>query len=199
MKFKNKILFLAIIIYQGLSGEILIPKYPQVTFETTEGKIVLELDYQRAPITVRNFLELIDEQFYDNTIFHRVISDFMIQGGGFSVGSSIFREDLDKKESNKTIPNESGNGISNLRGTIAMARLPQPHTAGSQFFINVVDNRALNPGPSNWGYAVFGYVIDGMDIVDKISKMPTGSNGQFKSDVPIVPVIMTKVYWKKDF
>ena len=192
MKFKNKLLFLAIIIYQGLSGEILIPKYPQVTFETTEGKIVLELDYQKAPITVRNFLELIDKQFYDNTIFHRVISDFMIQGGGFN-------RDLDKKESSKTIPNESGNGIPNLRGTIAMARLSQPHTAGSQFFINVVDNRALNPSPSNWGYAVFGYVIDGMDIVDKISKIPTGSNGQFKSDVPIVPIIMTKVYWKKDF
>ena len=191
MKFKNKIFFLAIIIYQGLSGEILIPNYPQVTFETTEGKIVLELDYQRAPITVRNFLELINEQFYDNTIFHRVIPDFMIQGGGFN-------RDLDKKESNKTIPNESGNGIPNLRGTIAMARLPQPHTAGSQFFINVVDNRALNPGPSNWGYAVFGYVIDGMNIVDKISKMPTGSSGQFKSDVPIVPVIVTKAYWKKD-
>ena len=191
MKYKKKILFLAIIIYQGLSGEILIPNYPQVTFETTEGKIILELDYQRAPITVRNFLELIDKQFYDNTIFHRVISDFMIQGGAFN-------RDLDKKESNKTIPNESGNGIPNLRGTIAMARLPQPHTAGSQFFINVVDNRALNPGPSNWGYAVFGYVIDGMDIVDKISMMPTGSSGQFKSDVPIVPVIVTKAYWKKD-
>ena len=191
MKFKNKILFLAIIVYQGLSGEILIPNYPQVTFETTEGKIVLELDYQKAPITVRNFLKLIDKQFYNNTIFHRVISDFMIQGGGFN-------RDLDKKESNKTIPNESGNGIPNLRGTIAMARLPQPHTAGSQFFINVVDNRALNPGPSNWGYAVFGYVIDGMNIVDKISKMPTGSSGQFKSDVPIIPVIVTKAYWKKD-
>ncbi len=191
MKFKNKIFFLAIIIYQGLSGEILIPNYPQVTFETTEGKIVLELDYQRAPITVRNFLELINEQFYDNTIFHRVIPDFMIQGGGFN-------RDLDKKESSKTIANESGNGIPNLRGTIAMARLPQPHTAGSQFFINVVDNRALNPGPSNWGYAVFGYVVDGMDIVDKISIMPTGSSGQFKSDVPIIPVIVTKAYWKKD-
>ena len=191
MKFKNKLLFLAIIVYQGLSGEILIPSYPQVTFETTEGKIVLELDYKRAPITVRNFLELIDKQFYDNTIFHRVISDFMIQGGGFN-------RDLDKKESNKTIPNESGNGIPNLRGTIAMARLPQPHTAGSQFFINVVDNRALNPGSSNWGYAVFGYVIDGMNIVDKISKMPTGSSGQFESDVPIVPIIVTKAYWKKD-
>ena len=191
MKFKNKILFLAIIIFQGLPGENLIPNYPQVTFETTEGKIVLELDYQRAPITVRNFLELMDKQFYDNTIFHRVISDFMIQGGGFN-------RDLDKKESSKTIPNESGNGIPNLRGTIAMARLPQPHTAGSQFFINVIDNRTLNPGPSNWGYAVFGYVIDGMNIVDKISKMPTSSSGQFKSDVPIVPVIVTKAYWKKD-
>ena len=190
MKYKKKLLFLAIIIFQGLSGEILIPNYPQVTFETTEGKIVLELDYQRAPITVRNFLELIDEQFYDNTIFHRVIPDFMIQGGGFN-------RDLDKKESNKTIPNESGNGILNLRGTIAMARLPQPHTAGSQFFINVVDNRALNPGSNNWGYAVFGYVIDGMDIVDKISETPTSSSGRFKSDVPIVPIIITKAYLEK--
>ena len=191
MKFKNKILFLAIIIYQGLSGEILVPNYPRIILETTEGTIVLELDNKKAPITVRNFIELIDKKFYDNTIFHRVISDFMIQGGGFN-------RNLDKKESNKTIPNESGNGIPNLRGTIAMARLPQPHTAGSQFFINVVDNRTLNPSPSNWGYAVFGYVIDGMNIVDKISMMPTGSSGQFKSDVPIVPVIMTKAYWKKD-
>ena len=114
----------------------------------------------------------------------------MIQGGGFN-------RDLDKKESNKTIPNESGNGILNLRGTIAMARLPQPHTAGSQFFIYVVDNRALNPGSNNWGYAVFGYVIDGMDIVDKISETPTSSSGRFKSDVPIVPIIITKARLEK--
>ena len=191
MKRKYQLIILAFFFNQGSYAESFLPNYPRIILETTEGTIVLELDNKKAPITVRNFIELIDKKFYDNTIFHRVISDFMIQGGGFN-------RDLDKKESNKTIPNESGNGIPNLRGTIAMARLLQPHTAGSQFFINVVDNRALNPGSSNWGYAVFGYVIDGMNIVDKISKMPTGSSGQFKSDVPIIPVIVTKAYWKKD-
>ena len=191
MKLKYQLIFLILILCGSLQAENAIPDYPKIILETTEGIITLELDPRRAPITVKNFIELINMKFYDCTIFHRVIPDFMIQGGGFN-------RDLEKKESNKTIPNESGNGIPNLRGTISMARLPQPHTAGSQFFINVVDNRALNPGSSNWGYAVFGYVIDGMNIVDKISKMPTGSSGQFKSDVPIVPVIVTRAYWKKD-
>lgn len=170
-----------------VSAQDKVPAHPYIKFETTEGDIVLELDGRRAPITVANFLELVDSGYYDGTIFHRVIPGFMIQGGGHTPGPKL-------KEPTGYIFNESGNGLRNLRGTIAMARETAPHTAKAQFFINVNDNRSLNPEQSHWGFAVFGAVIDGMDIVDKISKVRTGPRGIFASDVPIVPIVIKKAY-----
>jgi len=163
-----------------------VPAHPYVKLETSEGDILLELDGRRAPVTVANFLALVDDGYFDGTIFHRVIPNFMIQGGGYTPGLENIEPDDDP------IFNESGNGLRNMRGTIAMARLPDPHTAKAQFFINVNDNASLNPNPDSWGYAVFGDVIEGMDIVDKISRVRTGPQGQFRQDVPIVPIIINK-------
>jgi len=160
-----------------------VPAHPHVKFETTEGTIVLELDGRRAPVTVGNFLELIDSGYFDGTIFHRVVPDFVIQGGGYTPGLAL-------KEADEHIFNESGNGLKNMRGTIVMARQDEPHTAKAQFFINLKDNGSLDPQPTRWGFAVFGYVIEGMDVVDKISNVPSGPAGRFPSDVPIVPVVI---------
>ncbi len=168
-----------------------VPAHPWVVFETTEGTVVMELDGRRAPLTVRNFLRLVDDGYYDGTIFHRVIKDFMVQGGGYT-------RDLESKEPDGGIPNESGNGLTHLRGTVAMARQDEPHTAMAQFFINLSDNKALNPGPERWGYAVFGYVVEGMDVVDKMTEIPTAPAGPFDKDVPVVPIIIEKAYRKAD-
>ena len=157
-----------------------------IIIETSEGNITLHLDGKRAPITVSNFVDLIKANYFDNSIFHRVIENFMIQGGGFD-------ENMNDLESLNTIPNESGNGLSNLRGTIAMARTSDPHSANAQFFINTKDNRSLNPKAGRWGYAVFGTVIEGMEVVDKISKKPTGSKGRFASDAPIETVLIMNI------
>jgi len=162
-----------------------VPTHPHVRVETTDGTFVLELDGRRAPLTVRNFLSLVDSGHYDGTIFHRVIPDFMIQGGGYTPG-------LKEREPDETISNESGNGLSNTYGSIAMARLSAPHTASAQFFINVADNSRLDPNPNSWGYAVFGYVIEGMEVVDRIAAKPSGPAGRFKGDVPLVPVVIKK-------
>jgi cyclophilin family peptidyl-prolyl cis-trans isomerase len=157
-----------------------------IEIHTTEGLIIIQLDGRRAPITVSNFVKLIKERYFNGTIFHRVIPDFMIQGGGFN-------KDLMDLEPVDTIANESGNGLKNLRGSIAMARTSDPHSANAQFFINTKDNSFLNPKSGNWGYAVFGNVIDGMDIVDKISKKSTGSRGRFSQDVPIENIEIMKI------
>ena len=162
-----------------------VPAHPYIKFETTEGDIILELDGRRAPITVHNFLTLLDDGYFDNTIFHRVIADFMIQGGGYTPSMNL-------KEEENFIANESGNGLANGRGTIAMARRSEPHTANAQFFINVGDNHALNPRPDRWGYTVFGNVIQGMEVVDAISKVRTGPAGELSQDVPIVPIVIKK-------
>jgi len=165
-----------------------VPAHPYIEIVTTEGTIVLELDGKQAPITVGHILELVDSGFYDGIIFHRVMSGFMIQAGGHT-------PDYKLKESDDKIPNESGNGMSNARGTIAMARTGDPHSANSQFFINVVDNSKLDPNKQagRWGYAVFGFVIQGMDVVDKIATSKTGPAGPFRSDVPIVPIVIKKM------
>lgn len=176
---------LILVVWCAASAEDRLPAHPHVKFETTEGSFVLELDGKRAPITVRNFLSLIDSGYYDGTIFHRVIPDFMIQAGGFA-------PDLKERESGNTIPNESGNGMSNVYGTIAMARTSDPHSAGAQFFINIAFNTRLDPNPNGWGYTVFGYVIEGMDVVDKIAVVQTGPGGKFKTDVPVVPIVIKK-------
>lgn len=163
-----------------------LPLYPKVKFKTNRGDIVLELDTARAPITIYNFLEYVKKGHYDGTIFHRVIPGFMVQGGGYAA-------DYSEKPTTNPIPNESGNGLSNQPGTIAMARTNLPHSATSQFFINVADNNRLDPSPSRWGYTVFGTVIEGMDVVDAIVAIPTGPGGPFPTDVPQTLVILEKV------
>ena len=162
-------------------------KKPQVLLETTEGDILLELDSEKAPKTVENFLKYVDDGFYDNTIFHRVIPGFMVQGGGMDVK-------MREKETREPIKNEADNGLKNERGTIAMARTMDPHSASAQFFINHTDNDFLNhtsPTLDGWGYAVFGKVIDGMDTVDKIAKVKTGRVNGY-DDVPKDSVLITK-------
>lgn len=167
-----------------------VPAHPHIEMETSLGTIKLELDGRQAPITVAHILKLVDSGFYDGTVFHRVIPGFMAQGGGYT-------PNLKRKETDETIPNESGNGMTNVRGTIAMARTGDPHSANSQFFINVADNSRLDPGkaPYNgrWGYTVFGMVIEGMDVVDAIVNSRTGPGGDFAKDVPMIPVIIKKV------
>lgn len=161
---------------------------PQVVMETSKGEIVLELYPDKAPLTVKNFLNYIDAGFYSGTIFHRVIPGFMLQGGGFS-------RDMQKKPTMTPVKNEAFNGLKNDRGTIAMARTQDPHSASSQFFINTVDNAFLNyksQTTSGWGYAVFGKVIKGMQVVDAISKVETGNQGRFR-DVPKTAVEIIKV------
>lgn len=160
---------------------------PQVLLETTSGDILLELYPDKAPETVANFLKYVDEGFYDNTIFHRVIPGFMIQGGGMTAK-------MQEKDTHAPIRNEADNGLKNERGAIAMARTADPHSASAQFFINHADNDFLNhrePVQDGWGYAVFGKVIDGMDVVDKIAKVKTHSVG-IHSDVPKDMVLITK-------
>ena len=157
----------------------------RVRLETTEGNIVLQLDRQQAPMTVDNFLAYVNDGFYDGTIFHRVIGDFMIQGGGYTA-------DLSRKQTRAPIENEADNGLKNSRGTIAMARTGDPHSASAQFFINVKDNTMLNYTAANkrgWGYAVFGRVVEGMDVVDKIRAQATGVKAGFR-DVPIETIVI---------
>lgn len=155
----------------------------RVLLETTKGDITLELAGDKAPETVANFLRYVDEGFYAGTVFHRVISGFMIQGGGLTA-------DLDKKPTHDPVKNEAANGLKNTRGSIAMARTRDPHSATAQFFINHADNAFLDhPGQDGWGYAVFGRVIDGMDVVDAIAEVPTTRSGG-RGDVPAEPVII---------
>ena len=156
---------------------------PQVVLETTKGNITLELDPEKAPITTENFLKYVDSGHYDGTIFHRVIPGFMIQGGGME-------PNMREKRTNPPIKNEAANGLSNTRGTIAMARTNDPNSATAQFFINVADNsRGLDPRPGSAGYAVFGKVVEGMDVVDAIVNVKTTSRGNH-DDVPVEPVII---------
>jgi peptidyl-prolyl cis-trans isomerase B (cyclophilin B) len=159
--------------------------HPKVALETSKGKIVVELYADKAPQTVENFLTYVYAGFYDGTIFHRVIPGFMIQGGGFTV-------EMQQKETRPPIQNEADNGLHNERGTIAMARTPDPHSATAQFFINLVDNDFLNhksKSEQGWGYAVFGRVVEGIDVVDEISRTKTVSRGMHR-DVPAEPVII---------
>lgn len=160
----------------------------RVMLETSEGNIVLELDITRAPLSVLNFMKYVNSGFYDGTIFHRVIENFMIQGGGFTA-------EMTRKKPNAPILNEADNGLKNVRGTIAMARTNDPHSATAQFFINVTDNTFLNhtaKTPRGWGYAVFGHVIKGLSVVDKIRNQRTGPSGPFRGDVPVKTVLIHK-------
>ena len=150
--------------------------------KTTLGEIVLQLDAEKAPITVENFLSYVDAGHYDGTTFHRVIPNFMIQGGGFSL-------DMSEKPTRKAIKNEANNGLKNERGGITMARTQAVDSATAQFFINLKDNDFLNHGDRDFGYAVFGRVTEGMDVVDAIAKVPTGRRGPH-GDIPLEPVVI---------
>ncbi|WP_394132866.1 peptidylprolyl isomerase [Shewanella maritima] len=159
-----------------------------ITLHTNSGDIVLSLNAEKAPITAENFLKYANEGFFDGTIFHRVIDGFMIQGGGFT-------EDMVQKSTGETIKNEANNGLSNTKGTIAMARTSDPHSATAQFFINVGDNTFLdfkNESTQGWGYCVFGEVVEGMDVVEKIKGVSTGNRGMHQ-DVPLEAVVITGV------
>jgi peptidyl-prolyl cis-trans isomerase B (cyclophilin B) len=165
-----------------------------ITLHTNYGDIVVELDFDKAPKTAANFLQYCKDDFYAGTIFHRVIDGFMVQGGGMD-------ENMQEKPGRDPIENEADNGLSNDTGTLAMARTNDPHSASSQFFINVNDNHFLNHSGKNmqgWGYAVFGKVSDGMDTVKKIKAVPTGSKG-FHQDVPKDLVIIEKVTVSDDY
>ncbi len=157
---------------------------PQVLIKTSAGDITVELEPEKAPGTVKNFLAYVDEGFYAGTQFHRVIKGFMIQGGGYTA-------DFTEKPTHEPIQNEAENGLKNERGTVAMARTGYPHSATAQFFINDSDNAFLNHQArtsKRWGYTVFGHVVNGMDVVDKIAAMPTGRNAKGLTDVPTTPV-----------
>lgn len=163
---------------------------PTVVMDTNMGKVTIELHADKAPITVNNFLKYIEKKHYDNTIFHRVIGNFMIQGGGYEPGLTKLSTDL-------PIVNEASNGLKNKKGTIAMARLPQPHTATNQFFINLADNSFLDYPASGGGYAVFGTVVEGMSVVEKIGGLPTEAILQFR-DFPTKKVIINSIRLKED-
>ncbi len=156
---------------------------PRVKLATSAGDIVLQLEPAKAPKTVANFLQYVQDKHYDGTVFHRVIDGFMIQGGGFT-------PDLRQKPTRAPVPLEADNGLKNDRGTIAMARTSDPNSATAQFFINVKNNDMLNaPNPDGHGYTVFGKVVSGMDVVDKIRAVPTGAQGPMR-DVPVEPVVI---------
>ncbi|AJE02081.1 peptidylprolyl isomerase [Geobacter pickeringii] len=162
-------------------------KNPVVLMETTLGNVKIELNQEKAPASVKNFLEYAKAGFYNGTIFHRVIPGFMVQGGGFTT-------DRKQKETRAPIRNEADNGLRNDRGTISMARTANPDSATAQFFINVVNNDGLNrPSPDGYGYAVFGKVIEGMEVVDKIAATPTQRLNMLFANLPVTPVVITAV------
>lgn len=161
-------------------------KNPVVVMKTSMGEIEIELNQDKAPLSVKNFLSYVDDKFYDTLVFHRVINNFMIQGGGYN-------EKMEEKKTKEPIKNEASNGLKNETGTIAMARTNAPHTATSQFFINVADNRSLDyPSPDGHGYAVFGKVIKGMHVVNRIKMVKTG-NLHGHANVPMDPVIINSI------
>lgn len=159
---------------------------PRVRVETTLGNFVIELDPQRSPLTVAAFLEYVNAGHYTDTIFHRVIGNFVVQGGGFDTKNV-------EKPTRAGVPNESGNGLSNRRGTVGLARTGDPHSGTAQFYVNLADNAALDPQPSRWGYAVFGHVVEGMNVVDDIGAVATGSVTPFDSDAPLQPIVIKRV------
>jgi len=159
---------------------------PQVQVVTSLGNFTIELNPERAPLTVANFLAYVDAGHYSNTLIHRAVANFVIQGGGFNA-------DYTPKPAPNKVPNESGNGLSNVRGTVGLARTSEPHGGNAQFYVNLNDNPALDPNATRWGYAVFGRVVAGMDVVDKIGNVATGAHGIIKEETPLKPVVIQKV------
>jgi len=180
---------LATLLCLSIASSICHAEAPRVVLSTTQGDMIIELADERAPVTVDNFLKYVEEGFYDGTIFHRVIEGFMIQGGGFN-------EQYARKATRSAISNEANNGLRNEQYTISMARTNAPHSATSQFFINAADNSNLDhqgATPRGWGYAVFGRVVEGQDIVDKISQVSTGPGGPFSRDAPREQVVINEI------
>ena len=160
------------------------PVYVQVV--TSAGSFTIELNPERAPLTVAQFLKSVDQGYYTGTIFHRAIPGFIIQGGGYDVEYKL-------KGNPPKVVNESGNGLTNQRGAVGLARTSAPHDGDVQFYVNLGDNAALDPNQTRWGYAVFGKVVQGMEVVDQISLVPTGAKGPFKENAPVKPVIIEKI------
>jgi cyclophilin family peptidyl-prolyl cis-trans isomerase len=158
----------------------------QVQVVTSLGNFTMELLPERAPLTVAQFLKYVDQGHYSGTIFHRVIPNFVIQGGGYDASYKL-------RSAPTKVANESGNGLTNLRGTVGLARPPEPHEGDCQFYVNLYDNPALDPNQTRWGYAVFGKIVQGMDVVDKIGNVSTGLKGPFKEDAPLQPVVIERV------
>jgi cyclophilin family peptidyl-prolyl cis-trans isomerase len=158
----------------------------RVRVVTSAGSFVIELDHNRAPRTVDAFLKYVKEGFYSGVIFHRVVAGFIAQAGGYTA-------DMQPKAVTENVVNESGNGLSNLRGTVGFARSNDPHSGTSQFYVNLADNIDLNPRPTRWGYAVFGKVTEGMEVVDDIGHRPTAGGGPFDRNVPVEPIIIQRI------
>ena len=159
---------------------------PQVQVVTSLGSFTLELNAERAPLTAAHFLKYVDQGQYSGTTFHRVIPNFVIQGGGFDANYKL-------KAAPTKVVNESGNGLTNQRGTVGMARSQDPHGSDAQFYVNLYDNEALDPNKTRWGYAVFGKVVQGMEVVDRIGNVATGARGPFKEDAPLKPVMIERI------
>ncbi|MGN6451557.1 MAG: peptidylprolyl isomerase [Steroidobacteraceae bacterium] len=159
----------------------------QVRVTTSMGEFVIEVRNDRAPLTAANFLRYVREGFYTNTLFHRVIANFVIQGGGHDATTQQL------KPTHDPVFNESGNGLQNKRGTVGLARGESPHSGTAQFYVNLVDNPDLDPVPTRWGYTVFGRVVQGMDVIEHIGETPTGAAGPFKNDSPLKPVVIEKM------
>ena len=173
---------------QGEKRTLELPDYPRFVVETNLGTFTIELYTSRAPLTVTNFVSNAVNGFYEGTVFHRVMGGFVVQAGGYDANYQL-------KETTKMVSNESGNGLSNRRGSIAMARTADPHSANSQFYINLADNLPLDPRPSRWGYTVFGRVTEGMEVIDEIGYVATGPGPvpELTKDVPKEPIIITRV------
>jgi cyclophilin family peptidyl-prolyl cis-trans isomerase len=159
---------------------------PRIQVVTNLGSFVIELNRDRAPFTVDNILQYVNEGHYEGTVFHRVILGFIAQAGGLT-------EDFEVKPVDRSVVNESGNGLSNMRATVGLARGTDPHSGNAQFYINLADNLDLNPRPTRWGYAVFGTVVDGMEVVDEIGHRPTGARGQFERNVPVDTIVIERI------
>jgi cyclophilin family peptidyl-prolyl cis-trans isomerase len=159
---------------------------PRVLVVTSMGNFTMELNAERAPLTVANFLNYVDQGHYTNTIVHRVVSNFVVQMGGFDT-------DYKPRTAAAKVPNESGNGLSNVRGTVGLARSQDPHGGNAQFYVNIADNAALDPNQTRWGYAVFGKVVSGMETVDRISDVATGAHGIMKEEVPLKQIVVLKI------
>jgi peptidyl-prolyl cis-trans isomerase A (cyclophilin A) len=159
---------------------------PQVQVVTSMGNFTIELNAERAPLTVANFLAYVDQGHYTNTLIHRAVANFVIQGGGFNA-------DYTAKAAPVKVVNESGNGLSNIRGTVGLARTQDPHGGNAQFYVNINDNAALDPNQTRWGYAVFGRVTSGMDVVDRIGNVATGAHGAIKEETPLKPIIIQRI------